>query len=560
MSNSSASILPDKKRLGVFYTPTQVSRILCAWAIRKPNEKILEPSFGGCGFLEASVDCLKKLGVQSPNQQLFGCDIDLTAFQHLADKIGPTTISERFIFSDFLKLGPESFDSKEFEVIIGNPPYVSHHNMANDQKETAAFAMEAGGFYVSAKASLWAYFLLHSLQFLKTGGRMAWVLPSSFLYAGYATEIRKIFPHLFKRALVASLGERIFESEGTDEHTVLLLCEGYRQGPATAGLELCFAESTIKLESDLQRWQAGHRATNTFEGKYGLSIMTQDVATVYNSIASLPNVVKFGEIANVHIGIVTGDNKYFVIDEDEAKKHHLSKSSLRSILSKLNMAPGLTLDETDVLLAMRGKARCLLVDTTGMRKTSRTLHQYLALYPENKKQTNKTFKKRRIWHQPQYGEIPDAFFPYMHHTGPRLVMNDAKITSTNTIHRVFFIEMPRYKKRLVSISLLTTFSQISAEIEGRCYGSGVLKHEPSEVKNILLLMPRNVLVKEVNEVYCKIDRLLRNNEFEEARFLADKYIFKEKIVDCGVDMLKILNAALSELRAKRHKTRTENHG
>jgi adenine-specific DNA methylase len=554
MSYISAHELTEKKRLGVFYTPTKVSRILCDWAIRASSEKILEPSFGGCGFLEASADRLKKLGVLRPNQQLFGCDIDWTAFQHLTEKIGPATITERFILSDFLQLDPSSFDTKEFEVIIGNPPYVSHHNMDEGQKRNAYRAIEAGGFVISAKASLWAYFLLHSLQFLKAGGRMAWVLPSSFLYADYANEIRRIFPSLFSRTLVASLGERIFESEGTDEHTALLLCEGYLQGPATAGLELCFAESTSKLETDLKCWQAGHSAANTFDGKYSLSIMSPEVAATYNALANLPSVVKFGEIANVLIGIVTGDNKYFVIDADEAKKHHLTKASLRNILAKFNMAPGLILNEADILRAKKDKARCLLVDTSGMRKTSRTLRQYLAQYPEDKKQANKTFAKRGLWHQPHYGEIPDAFFPYMHHTGPRLVLNEANVTSTNTIHRVFFEGIPRYKKRLVSISLLTTFSQISAEIEGRCYGSGVLKHEPSEVKRILLLIPDNIEVKEVNEVYSQIDRHIRANELVAARTLADHFILRKTLETNYNASLQSLNSTLEDLRSMRHKT------
>ena len=382
---------------------------------------------------------------------------------------------------------------------------------------------------------------------------MAWVLPSSFLYADYANEIRSIFPQIFKRTLVASLGERIFESEGTDEHTALLLCEGYQQGPAAAGLELCFAESTSKLEADLQHWQAGHGAESTFVGKYCLSIMSPDMAAAYNSFARLPNVIRFGDIASVRIGIVTGDNKYFVINQDVAKNHLLTQSSLRSIFAKFTMAPGLTLDETDINQARKSNARCLLVDTTRMRKSSRTLHRYLAIYPEDKKQGNKTFKKRGIWHQPQYEDIPDAFFPYMHHSGPRLVLNDSNITSTNTIHRVFFKEMPRYKKRLVSISLLTTFSQVSAEIEGRCYGSGVLKHEPSEVKKISLHIPNNVEVRDTNEAFLQIDNLLRANDLVGARSLADRFILSRIFGSDYDSTLRRLDTVLDDLRSIRHK-------
>jgi hypothetical protein len=244
-----------------------------------------------------------------------------------------------------------------------------------------------------------------------------------------------------------------------------------------------------------------------------------------------------------------------VINKADIKYHGLTKSSIRFILAKFGMTSGLSLNTSDMEKVRNENARCMFLDTSSMRKSSRTLLAYLSTYPEEKKQANRTFKKRPLWHRPDYGSIPDAFFPYMHHSGPRLVLNDAKITSTNTIHRVYFKSMPQYKKRLATISMLTTFSQVSAEIEGRCYGSGVLKHEPSEAKQILLMMPSELGVKEINDTYMQIDHLLRASKLEEARSLADQFIFSKPVEQYGPELIEVLNEALKDLRHKRHKTR-----
>lgn len=545
----------QKKQFGVFYTPPSISRILCDWAISEPSEKILEPSFGGCGFLEASRDRLIELGSMNPNRQLFGCDVDRDAFHYLAKKIGSVDILGRFALSDFLKLTPEHFSTSEFDVVIGNPPYVSIHNMSEAQKKAASLAMENGGFSVSTKASLWAYFLMHSMQFLKTGGRMAWVLPGSFLHTDYAIAIRSTLSLSFNRILAISLGERMFESEGTDEHTVLLLCEEFKQGPAKNGIELDYADQKSSLKISVQKWGNGVSSPNTFDGKFGLAMMTPEISDFYKTISETKTVVKFGDIAKILIGIVTGDNKYFVINKEDIKKHRLASSCLRFILAKFGMSSGLSFKNDDITKLSKDNARCMLLDTSRMRKTSRALLDYLSTYPEEKKLTNRTFKKRSLWHRPDYGSLPDAFFPYMHHYGPRLVLNDAKVTSTNTIHRVYFKSIPEYKKKLAAISMLTTFSQVSAEIEGRCYGSGVLKHEPSEVKQILMMMPDDIGAKEVNRIYAQIDQLLRANKLDEARIMADQFILNKPIEQYGPKLLNVLNNALLDLRAKRHKTR-----
>lgn len=546
--------IAQKKKIGAFYTPQQVSRILCDWAIRSPNDRILEPSFGGCGFLEASRDRLKNIGCNNPNVQLYGCDLDQTAFHHLADRLGPTNITGHFLLTDFLQLRKDAFWRNEFDVVIGNPPYISHHNMPVEQKVNAYTAMVSDQFSVSAKASLWAYFIIHSLSFLKRNGRMAWVLPGSFLYANYAAPIRDHLCRVFDRLLVVSVNERLFVSEGAEESSVIVLCENFESGPAQNGVEVCCVEHLDNIKEIIDSWQDGKLTTNCFNNRIGVSILGKDINDIFTQLSDNVNSIKLGDIASILIGIVTGDNKFFVINKSHAINNKLQTDSVTPILSKFNMVSGLSLLESDVVKARERDDKCLLVNTAKSNENSKALIDYLATYPYSKKMNNKTFAKRQIWHRPDDGRIPDAFLSYMHHYGPRLALNDTQITCTNTIHRIFFKEeLSPQRRKLIAISLLTTFSQLSAEFEGRSYGSGVLKHEPSEAKKIAIMLPHDLSDSTIDSSFRQIDELLRIGDIDVARRKADLLILKPITKEKYRDLVKILDNALTDARRRRHR-------
>jgi adenine-specific DNA methylase len=546
--------LASKKKLGAFYTPQEVTSLLCNWAIRSQNDNILEPSFGGCGFLDASRDRLLSLGCKRPTNHLFGCDIDKEAFEHLSDKIGLAQISKKFILCDFLGLTPSDFSVRLFDVVIGNPPYISHHNMSARQKILAHKAMHSDLFSPNRLASLWAYFVLHSFGFIKQKGRIAWVLPGSFLYADYARDLKQILERKFLRVQVIKLGERIFLSEGAEESTVILLAEGWKEGPATHGIETSFASSVAELENIIGLWSQSDGIGVKLGERANLSYLPKYVREAYQAIVADSDAIKVGNIATILIGIVTGDNRFFVVNEETAKQNQIPTSALKPLLTKFNLTEGLTFKSVEITAARRENIRCLLIDTTGMRKNGK-VSKYIANYPTDKQETNATYEKRKVWHQPDDGKIPDAFFPYMNHDGPRIVLNKARIQCTNTIHRLFYNkDVSNLKRKLAAISILSSFSQLSAEIAGRCYGSGALKLEPSEAKNISLLMPANIKESAIDAAMTRIDASLRTGDLDRARCIADELLLINYSKRLSKDLITLFSNALVELRKQRKRS------
>lgn len=548
--------IETKKLLGAFYTPSEATKILCDWAIQSSTDLILEPSFGGCGFIEASFERLTSLGCTLPVDNVFGCDIDEVAFEHLSTLIGPISVTDKFIYADFLKLNGTSFLEKKFDVIIGNPPYISNHNMSDEQKNAASEAIKAGGLTVDKKASLWAYFILHSLSFLKENARMAWILPASFLNADYSKNIKEVVFNRFNNILILSLGERLFLSEGADESTVILLCDKYSPDTIDGSVSYSYASSLQELNTILMQWRKGALASFDCQIRPSLALIGNEATQYYNLVKNNKNTVKLGSLANILIGIVTGANHFFVINKSKAHLNNLLSEYLTPIFSKFNMTNGIILDDSTIDIAIEQDQKCLLVDTSKVISIDGRLSDYLETFPADDIMLNQTFRKRTIWHRPDDGRLPDAFLPYMIHNGPRLVLNEANITSTNTIHRVFFnSDISDSQSKLITISILSTFSQLSAEIEGRTYGSGVLKLEPKEAKNILIHVPGNITENKINDTFGLINQSFKLGDIDRAHQAADDLVLNSFKDIYGLDMFESLFNTLQETRLRRRKSR-----
>ena len=569
----------DRKRLGIYYTPSGAARILCEWAIRSGSDRVLEPSFGACGFLEAAADRLREAGAASPLDQLYGCDIDEEAFtKYLDPKLGRGVEAGRYLHRDFLSVRPDDFDGEGFDAIVGNPPYVSYHTMDDGQRGAAERALAWSGLDLSPKASLWAYFLLHSTTFLRPGGRMAWILPSSFLYAEYAALVRAHLARCFSRCLVVQLGQRLFLSEGTEEATIVVLAEGY--GTAGDGdVVLDFAEALPDLERSVRAWKHHKSTAKTFDGRASALMLNDAAEGAMEAVSGAGRVVSVGAVADVRIGIVTGANPFFVIDEATATRHGLPDRALRPILAKFAVAPGAALRESDLESARRLGRKLLLVDTSCLDTDSGdpAVQRYIDSFDRAKRDANKTFKKRKLWHRPDDGRTPDAFFPYMYQHGPRLILNEAGTTSTNTIHRVYFkgemsdrrtgSELPfpapglalsaRAWRRLCAVSILSTFSQLSGELQGRSYGAGVLKHEPSEARRVRLVLPEASALTDPDRAFREADAALRDGALGTARALADEFVLAALDDASRAEVSAVMGAALGAARRRRKPVRPD---
>ena len=546
--------ISEKKQYGVFYTPKRVADILCKWAIRSKTDKVLEPSFGGCDFLESSRARFIELGLQKTvaERRIYGSDIDPSAFNTLSTFLANP--NGHFRQKDFLSLSIKSFPIEKagFNVVVGNPPYVSHHNMSDEQKKAAVKALSDNALELGGRASLWAYFVLHSLSLLKTGGRMAWILPSSFIYSEYARQVREVLSTRFERCLLINLHERLFISDGTEEISVITLCEGLVDSNVHPNMQIISAANTSEMEKVIQRWD-NNKSKVKSKILGGSRLSNSETRRLFEQLSNDNSTKQLGELYDIQIGIVSGANSFFILNSENWKKNNLREEIASYVLTKFRFAKGLTLEQADIETIHQIGEDCLLVDTTKVDNIDGTLQKYLESFPKDKIENTTTFTRRKrsgVWHRFNDTRIPDAFFPYMQNKGTWIVINKAHINTTNSIHRLYRRDNISEKDiKLSAISILSTFSQLSAEIEGRTYGAGVLKHEPSEAAKIKILMPE-IEAKKIDDTLKKIDKFLRQGLHQQARKLADDFLLDQYSGDTKYSY-SFLEKELSTLQSRR---------
>ncbi|MDH2915508.1 MAG: N-6 DNA methylase [Gallionella sp.] len=539
-----------RQAFGAYYTPLRVAAILTDWAIRDAKETILEPCFGGCDFLEAMQNRFIECGQTMLAEHIFGCDVDLDAFGYLSSRLGTMTRPGNFLHADFLTTTADSFGKTNFDAVIGNPPYIKNDRIGDHQRESIKLLSQHIHQCVKGRANLWAYFIMHAMSFLKVGGRMAWVLPGNFLTADYASSIRTELSKRFKHVIAISVAERLFLSQGTEERTVVLMCDGYQQDEGNA-IQIKYCTDSLELKEIISATDLDKKVGVNEHGKFAL--LTEDQSKAFMEVAGIFQAKSIGEFGAVYIGIVIGDKKFFIRRMSEWKEIPISKSYFVPIVSKFKHLSGLSLKPDDIDRWRENDQESFLLNTRGKRLGSQ-VRSYLSTNEENNKGDNSTFLRREIWHQPDDGRVADAFIACLNNLGPRMVLNSEKLQATNTLYRFFFKTGLNISfQKMLAISMMTSFSQLSAELNGRQLGSGGLKLEPKGVSNILVATNNIKTEAEISATFKTMDDLIRREKFDEARRTADYFIFGDQL--SRVDYENICEG-LKRVRAHRLRGKT----
>jgi hypothetical protein len=385
-------------------------------------------------------------------------------------------------------------------------------------------------------SSTWAPFLLHGCQFLTEGGRLGQVLPAELLHSQYARPVIDFLAESFQAVTVAVFEEKIFP--GALEEVVLLFADGYRRGPAKGvGVIACRNLDDLRLDR--------------IDGK-GRGFLNSDVALLrllprgtqklYEELALANGVTTLGAVAEVDIGVVTGANDFFLRARDEMTALSVDGRLLRTTISKATDIAGARISRADVkALDANGRRTALLVLDEA---TACEVASIRSLIREGEKAGLHQRYKCRIrkpWYAvplPAAGKQPDAFLTYMNNAFPRLVLNEAKALSTNTIHNVWL--RADVEAKTLTVAFYNSLTLLSAELVGRSYGGGILKLEPTEAERLLL--PR--LSADVEQHLERVDRALRCGDLTSTLDLVDAAVLKP---------LGLTDAEIAGLRRARQK-------
>lgn len=502
-----------RRALGIYYTPAPAAEVLARWVIQRADQTVLEPSFGGCSMLSAAVSVFRALGNENPSSQLYGYDVDAKAFEYLA-QVGIDNTARQFKKSDFLR--SQAGDIKVSSV-LANPPFVSHHRLSSAQRLVAEKIRQLYFPKLPKLASLWAYFVLHSMSFLLAGGRMAFVLPNAIGTTDYGKELLRHLGTRFEKVELIHVGERIFVQAGAGERIALLLLSGYC--PDTPDMATPVEVRYVTRVSEIE---VGASLDPEANSNSPMDLRAASNAALDKLVGN--SLIKLGDVATVQIGEVVGNIPFFVKTKPEWRVLDIDARHLFPLLTRTAQLSGLSLRDEDISARHSAIPRLLL---PSVRRLSEKLSAYLETYGQAAVDANRTFEKRTTWYRCSYDTTADAFIGSLNHEYPRVIGNEAGISCSNSFYKIKFTDLSDFGVWLPLLSLSTPF-RLAGEVLARIRGSGGFKLEPSDVRR-LVLPSRLPALSDVDfaELRTKVDLLISDNKLDAAGQLVDGVVFLE---------------------------------
>ncbi len=530
-----------RKARGAFFTPPEISDYIARWAIRSPNDRVLEPSAGEASFLTSAVSRLRHLGAARP--LVNGVEIhahSARAGVALVESAGGTCDMQ---VADFFTVTP----AMEFDVVIGNPPYVRYQDFSGDSRARSRKAALRAGVNLTALASSWAAFTVHSSLFLRTGGRLGLVLPAELLSVNYAAAVRKFLMERFSSVRLVLFEQQVFPDAEAD--VVLLLAEGFGEGPTDHTMVSQTRDTTTLTELGTPTsWTPPNPA-----GKWTGLLVGPDAVEPLHSLLELGHFTHLEEWGDTTLGMVTGNNHFFTLSPERVAAHDLDERDL------LRISPpgsghlrGLALTRNQ-LNRLGDENRSIWLFHPRAELSESAARYVEAGHMAGVDQAYKC-RVRKSWYRVPLVEPADLLLTCMNADTPRLTTNAARVRHLNSVHGVYLKPQTRQLGRdLLPLASLNSVTLLNAEMVGRSYGGGILKIEPREADAWAMPSPTLVSRREdaLKPLKPRVARLLREGHLMNAVALVDEVLFGRIVNKVDLAAVRHAHSTMTERRRTR---------
>ena len=480
----------DKLR-GGYYTSGPVADWLCAWAIRTSSERVLEPSCGDGAFIEAAATRQSALRAPARGRasRLIGVEItpsEATRAQvRLSD--AASVPAGTIIRGDFFSWYNDN-PAARFDVVVGNPPFIRYQTFPEPHRTLAMEIMVELGLRPNKLTNIWVPFVAAAAARLNVGGRLALVLPAEILQVTYAAQLRAYLTARFARIDIVACNELFFEK--AEQEVVLLLADGALPQPDPDNVcRVTMTEAKTVAEIVNRSPQAvlegaEPKTVRHDSEKWLKFLLTESEITLMRRLRDAPEIASLSAHASVDVGVVTGKNEFFVLTQSQVTSLGL-EGLTTPLISRSAHLRGAKLGKVDWRHLSAADDRVHLLDfkSHGGKKPSAALARYIKSGEAQAVHEGYKCSIRAPWYAVPSIWTPDGFMFRQIYDFPRIVLNQAGATSTDTIHR---LTANTAKPERVIANTYTWLTAASAEIEGRSYGGGVLELEPTEAERLLM--------------------------------------------------------------------------
>ena len=511
----------NQKLRGAYYTPTELANSIVSLIDFDKVQNVLEPSCGDGVFVDSIVS-------------LVNTDVNITGVE--IEKEESEKVNLRYkgnkkidIFTDdFLNFYEKEYDENRYDLIIGNPPYIRYQYLSEGQREIQSKILTDHGMKSNKLINTWVCFLVACVQMLSSKGTIAFVIPAEILQVAYAEDLRKFLSDQLSKITLITFEKLIFPD--IEQEIVVLIGE---KGGEEKGIRIVEMKDLSGFkELDLKK--NGYMKLKHTKEKWTKYFISKDDVELIQKIRKDKRFVKFSDYGKINVGITTGNNDYFSIDNETEKKYGLSSVTL-PLIGRSSHAHGIFFNTEDWTENVNSGKKAMLVNFPNeVSDAFPEAHKAYIKYGEKSDQ-NSGYKCsiRDNWYAVPSVWVPDAFFLRRNNLYPKFVLNSCEAVSTDTMHRMKFNDGVDPDE--VLLSYYNSISFAFTEICGRSYGGGVLEILPGEMGNIMLPLISSIDADLKSELIGKIDKIVRDkDDIELALDIVDKKILIDIL---GIDEL-----------------------
>ncbi|MBI5536965.1 MAG: class I SAM-dependent methyltransferase [Deltaproteobacteria bacterium] len=541
MARSPAPHATRQKSLGAFYTSESLADAVVRWGVRRPRRAVLDPSCGDGRFLAPAA----RAGIG----RVVGCDVDSEALVQSRRRLASQGSDATLLQADFFTLNPA--DHQAFDLVVGNPPFIRYQRFTGESRRRALESALRVGVRLTGLTSSWAPFLLHAMQFVAPGGDLAMVVPAEILQTQYGLPTLRAMTEQFESVSLL-VSESNYFDEALVETAILLArsrgghCEGVR---LVSARDLEGVLGHIEGNAGSADPSAGVMISALPRARFAEALLLPAQREAWSLACSGTGVVELSDLGTLTNGYVSGDNEFFHRTLADASRRGLPPTWLRPTVRSSKSLRGLAFKASDLTaLEASDIAHHLVVPQDDLfSRGGKALKAWLHEGEARGTPSRYKCRVREPWWQVPGLVEADVLVAYMNGASPRAAFNEARAVYTNSLHGL------RLRKGLrgdvVAFAMHSSLTLLSLEIEGRSYGGGILKLEPTEMRHARIVLPTTMSAS-VRKAMAEADELLRSGHYELAVGVADRTLLAGEI-GLAVEQIERLSEARHLLRMRR---------
>jgi type I restriction-modification system DNA methylase subunit len=608
----------ERKKLGQYYTPPTIAEAVSKWVLDAPAEndrpEILDPASGSGTFPVEVYNELKHDYPDATHQEILdsitAIDINkfplhLTALNLASQNIEEEIDTLHAYHSSFFNIEPDSkmlvstrLDNRDtgevgyFDGVVGNPPYIRNKNIPDKgafRAHLSRFGPENASPYLggskklSKKSDAYVYFVTQATQFLRDGGRLGFVIPPKWMTVRYGMDFQQFLFDHYRIHAVVTFAERAFDDAFVD--TCLLLierCEDEETRRKTTTRFIRVQDEmepvdlydtvtygmTLEQEPIDVRKRPNYRVVGVRQA-YLQDTGPKKIGYYLNAPLKLINLIErdesvpLSDFVNISRGPVTGANKFFILDQDEAERREINERFLSPVVKSIKGMDSevfkegdsdkYILDVHDYVQQIERQTKNFGTETTLeedvksalKRDGYNSLLQYITEGENDGIHERNTCANRKVWFDLGEQRPPELFHPKFFKWRLFTVSNRAGALTTNAVDCVYVKE--DVDSQVVIGLMNSSLYRALLECWGRIEGNGALQLMTYELETIPVPDIREFDDEVCDEIRDATNALLEGEE-DARRRLDEAVLNAVGIEDITVNELEEMRKVMTHQR------------